>query len=277
MTKSTWLAFIELLRWRNLLVVALTQGLLFGLLGIETLALRMAASTLLIAATGYLINDLFDLAIDRRNRPNRPLPSARLQPQSVRKAYYLLNGLALLLIVDNLSLLLLHSLCIAGLWAYSYRWKRQPGWGNLAVALFCGLVVWEWLLLPQSSGYGLLLFLYGGFAFFANLIRELVKDLEDAEGDAAEGAQSWPIRYGKKSSRRLGLLQGVLFLGFELSLAFYFWPQRPFFATYLLLLSLPLLYLIWQGWRARQKTDFSQLSLYWKGYMLLGLFLLLLW
>lgn len=270
-------ALFQLLRWRNLLVIVLTQALLFLVLGSSALAWRMSFSTLLLAAAGYLINDLLDLAIDRRNRPDRPLPSGAFNPPAVQMAYWWINVIALLLVYDAPRLLLLHAFCFLGLWAYSRYWKRQPGWGNIAVALFCALVVWEWLLLPLSSDYSIVLGIYGGFAFFANLIRELVKDQEDALGDAAEGVRSLPIVYGKAKSKLIGFGQGLLLLIFEIGITFYYWQQRPIFAIYSLFLSLPLLFLLKKGLKAKDKADFSRLSSYWKAYMLLGLCLLLLW
>lgn len=277
MSNPTIKAFLQLLRWRNLLVIALTQGLLFFVLGSSALAWRMAASTLLLAAAGYFINDLLDLAIDRRNRPDRPLPAGRFSPTAVQAAYWWLNVVALVLLYDAPQLLLLHTFCFLGLWAYSRYWKRRAGWGNIAVALFCGLVVWEWLLLPLSQEYRALISIYGTFAFFANLIRELVKDQEDALGDAAEGVCSWPVVYGKAKSKLIGFGQGLLFLIFEVGIVIYYWQQQPLFAIYTLCLCFPLLFLLERGLKAENKADFSRLSSYWKAYMLLGLFLLLLW
>ena len=152
----------------------------------------------LIAGGGMVINDIFDVEIDRINKPNRPLPSGAVSSRSAVFFYALLTAAGLLL---NLFL---HSdaqaIAIGAavlIFFYSYKLKSTPLFGNLAVGLLTGMT-----------------FIYGGaaignieraiipalFAFLINVGRELIKDMEDVEGDALHNAATFPIKYGMKSA-----------------------------------------------------------------------------
>jgi geranylgeranylglycerol-phosphate geranylgeranyltransferase len=160
-----------------------------------------SVSGALAAAAGNIINDLFDIDIDKINRPDRPLASNKLTRLQAVSFYILFSFLSLTLsylinklafIVDVFALLLL--------FFYSFRLKRIILIGNFVVAFLTGLA-----------------FIYGGvsvanvkyaivpamFAFLINFIREIVKDMEDIDGDKSAGIFSFPFLYGFKNARRV--------------------------------------------------------------------------
>jgi geranylgeranylglycerol-phosphate geranylgeranyltransferase len=152
----------------------------------------------LVAAGANAINDAFDIDIDRINRPYRPLPSGALTPMEAKRMWWIVSitavGINLYL---NSTALLITVFSIAILYFYSARLKRTVLAGNLVVGLMTGVA-----------------FIYGGvvvgkieravvpaiFAFFVNLARELLKDIEDMEGDRIEHAVTLPVKYGIKPS-----------------------------------------------------------------------------
>jgi geranylgeranylglycerol-phosphate geranylgeranyltransferase len=147
----------------------------------------MAGSGLLLIA-GNVDNDVADIESDRVNRPERPLPSGEI---TIRQA----QAVAAVLAVGGLSAswplgVPAFSIAVGAaglLWLYNHQLKRRPLVGNLAVAGLTGLLFlyiavvtrrWEGLV-PTAL-----------FAFWVHLARELVKDLEDMEGDAVQGART---------------------------------------------------------------------------------------
>ncbi len=152
----------------------------------------------LIGGGGMVINDIFDVEIDRVNKPARPLPSGAVSGQAAAIFYALLTAVGLLL---NLFLHPSAQAIALGaavlIFFYSYMLKRTPLFGNLTVGLLTGLA-----------------FIYGGaavgnidraivpalFAFLINVGRELIKDMEDVEGDALHHAETFPVKYGLKSA-----------------------------------------------------------------------------
>jgi 4-hydroxybenzoate polyprenyltransferase len=182
----------------------------------------LCVTTIVIAAAGYTVNDYYDSRIDRINRPDRWIAGNTLSLQIVWKAYIVLIGIGTILSVFlayKLALwpyMVLYPLAVAGLWFYSYRLKCIPVAGNMWVALFCAGVVLivaapDWLL-NNRGVINTQLWYYAAFAFLATWYREVVKDLEDIEGDQRDGCQTYAVRYGLPSAKIMAMLLGLFLL-----------------------------------------------------------------
>ena len=242
--------WLRLIRWKNLLIVALTQ-LLIWLCVIRPVQrmsdtvplltpinfLLLMLSTVSIAAAGYIINDYFDIRIDAINRPQKMVLEQRVPRRVGIILHNLLNGLALImayLIVrkgGSYWWIFWQVTCIALLWFYSTHFKRQFATGNIIVAVLTALTivvlaVYEPVLYPyfsassfirDNAGYPLpnpiwVLSMYTFFAFFLTWMREIVKDMEDFKGDEAEGCVTMPIQWGLQRASHFTMALGVLAL-----------------------------------------------------------------
>lgn len=152
-----------------------------------------AVSGMFVIAAGNIINDYFDVEIDRINKPERVLPAGKLSPNSALLLYVLFSVIALLLSAEiNLSAFLIVVFACLMLFLYSYKLKKIILMGNLTVSFFTGLAFifggvavgnWKAGIFPAL------------FAFFVNLIREIVKDAEDVKGDKMAGVITFPQKY----------------------------------------------------------------------------------
>ncbi len=300
---------LRLIRLPNLLVVALTQVLIFyrvikpALLqaGLQPAFsdwrfFELVLATCIVTAGGYIINDLFDQNIDRINHPQR-IVLDRITAPVARWLYgcLLLGGFILSTLIafrrNELAWLWLYPFVTMSLALYSPVLKRRPLVSNLLVAVYCaGVAGLLWLaerealtalttVQPETAlAVRQVLIIFMIFAFGSTLLREIVKDIEDMEGDRQFGRQTLPILLGTQTSRWLTIFLGVLLL---LSLT---WPllqswsvfSKPLLEGTLLILGMWLLLLIYQLTRARVKEDFHRLSTQLKFFMLGGLCLLLL-
>lgn len=277
-------AFFRLIRWPNLLLLWIGQALFYCLLlrplgeGNWPIYLLYASATLSLAAAGYIINDYYDLEIDRLNDRKRPLGREistfwgfvhytwlQLLPFSLAAIY---SPYFLLPILLGISFLL---------WAYAAKIKAWPFLGNLLVASLVvaslGLYYQEALPYLAKNLWAKRFFeAYLVFALGSNLVREIVKDREDLRGDRAQGSFSlahylpaWALK-----SLLFFILLGSLSTGIGLV-----WPYFGLFSGYFwghfLLLAALLFLLIFVLIRAKSKKDWSQLSLLLKIYMALGL------
>ena len=223
------MAWLRLMRWQNLIIIALTQLLAWWCVvlpqGPQLLtlphALLLMASTVVIAAAGYIINDYFDVRIDQMNHPDTVVLGKTIARKTAIKAHIAMNIVALLPAAwlahkaGHREWMVLQLFCIAMLWFYSTSYKRQYMTGNIIVSLLTGLTivalfVYEPTLqrlaklpLAEMSRHAIrsslpvwILLVYAGFAFLLTWIREIVKDMEDMEGDAAEGCLTMPISRG---------------------------------------------------------------------------------
>jgi geranylgeranylglycerol-phosphate geranylgeranyltransferase len=158
-----------------------------------------AVSGALAAAAGNIINDLFDIEIDKINRPDRPLASNILTPYEAVILFILFTVLSLLLsYFISRTALIIDASALALLFLYSYKLKRTMLFGNFIVAFLTGLAFIYGGVSVNNLKYAII---PAVFAFLINFIREIVKDMEDIEGDVAAGISSFPYRYGFKSSK----------------------------------------------------------------------------
>ena len=165
------------------------------------LASFAAAFTL---SAGNIINDIYDLGIDKVNRPERPLPSGKISKNSALILYFLLIAASLILSwFINLYAFIIVIIATILLVIYSKFLKRVLLVGNILIALLTGLVFIFGGVAVRNSSAAIIPAL---FAFLINFIREIVKDMQDVDGDKNAGVNTFPIRYGFQKSRILILL-----------------------------------------------------------------------
>jgi 4-hydroxybenzoate polyprenyltransferase len=305
-----FLAALFLIRPLNLLFIALTQYLiLFHFLfpvflraGASptlqgALGWAFIATTVLLAAAGYVINDLYDVAADRINKPRKWWVGREISPKWARRwalLLLLMGGVLAAWIAYDLQQLCLWAIYPAVaflLWAYSGFFKGAPLAGNLLVALLCGLVagiVWyaeregfRTLLLREPAlalRAALALGFYLLFAFLATLFREIVKDCEDVEGDSAARQRTLPVMRGIPAARRWALATGIVLETALLALAIWLGSEGRLLQAALLLLVLaaPMALALQKVQRARSPEQFRTVSHIAKWVIFAGVFLILL-
>lgn len=266
---------LKLLRWQNLLIVFTTQYAVAYFL-IETMdivdlllnlkMLILSISTVLITAAGYVINDYYDVKIDYVNKPQRVVVGRYLKRRPIIILHATLNTFGIIGGIWVSWLIgIINFFAVGLLWLYSNRLKRLPLMGNLSVALLTGLsVVIVYILFRESI---FLFAAYAVFAFFISLIREIIKDMEDVEGDKKFGCKTLPIRIGIRNSKRVVYFIIVLFV---ISVAVLL-QQEPKFWWVFTGLTILLGWLSYRLVKADKNIDFANLSKLSKQIMILGL------
>lgn len=167
-------------------------------------------------AAGNVINDYFDYQIDLINKPERPIPSGRISLKNGRNYGYLLFllgticGFLISYLTNNWIPFIIVLIADVILYLYAYTLKTTPLIGNLAVGFMTGFgFVFGGYTLNNPTIISTSIFL-GFFAFVMTTARELVKDIEDMEGDKSEGAKTLPILYGEKITSVLAFILIVI-------------------------------------------------------------------
>lgn len=180
-------------------------------------------SVVCVAAGGYVINDYFDVKIDRINRPDDLIVTRFISRDAAMYLFYILTavglvaGAAVSWWAHSWTLLFTYVVIPGLLWFYSASYKRMFLIGNLVVAFASAIVPLlvaianaDYLrhLYQEALAYspivGELYVWTGGFAAFAFLLtwaREMVKDIEDIEGDREMECRTLPIVWGQKSAK----------------------------------------------------------------------------
>ncbi len=294
----TLLKFLKLIRFGNLIFVAVCL-LLIRYAFFESTSAAVSLSdfgyalliiaNLSLAAAGYIINDIYDVTTDRINKPKKLYIGNGISEKTafnwfigfnvigVGIGFYLANVIGL----PAFSALFIFSSAL--LYIYSSYLKNVPLAGNIAVSfLVAGVAALPGIfdLLPainavnreQQAMYFSILLDYSFFGFFINLLREMVKDQEDQQGDYNSGGNTLPLILGTARTNKvifaIGLIPLVAIVYYVYSYLF----ENTAAVLYVLFQILaPLLFFMVQIWTASEKKDFTRLSLILKIILFFGL------
>lgn len=209
------IAFVKIIRPFNVLItflvvvvaILITQNTRTDL-NIIILASLAAALT---SAAGNIINDIYDIETDRISHPERVLVKKLITKKQAVYYYNFLNTIAII-ISSRISVIItiLVVVSILLLFIYSAYLKRLPLIGNVIVALLTALA---FVYGGFVTGNPYASFIPAVFAFLINLIRELVKDIQDIKGDSKIHFNTFPIKYGlDKTKYLIAVLSVVLIL-----------------------------------------------------------------
>jgi len=220
-------------------------------------------------AAGNIVNDYYDIRIDRLNRPNRVLPSERLSKREALFVYMIFVLLsfnfALRINIPSFFLVVFSSLLI---FFYSFKFKRIPLFGNFIVAFMTGLA-FIFGGIAVDNFYGCIIPF--GFAFLINFIREIVKDMEDVEGDEKEKIITFPIKFGFPLSIKVVLFSTIALILFTFIPFLFQIYKIEFFIIAMILINPALLYMLKSLYSDSSKKNLSRLSILIKVIMLIGL------
>ncbi len=291
--------YLKLIRIPNLLIIMLTQVLVRYCLIIPAFRaeyfitgnfppylsdvnfILLVFSTVLIAAAGYIINDYFDIHMDEINRPGKNIIGKDISKENAKQLYYILSilgviaGFYVAIQISKPVMGLLPLFSAVSLWMYSSFYKRRLFSGNFLIALLCGLsVLLVGLYEPEFYRNFIFLTWFAVLAFMVTLIRELIKDIEDIDGDELSQCKTAPIILGIPKTKiiivalvvlTLAYISFVLYSNFYTNLVIGFW--------YLLtLFIIPFSALTYLVIAAREKKDYYYASLFSKFLMLGGVF-----
>ena len=293
-------SFFKLIRLQNLILLALMQFIIrYGFLKLQNVGLALAdwqyallvLATVLIAAGGYVINNIFDQETDLDNKPNHVIVGKTISETNAYNIYFALNiigvgiGYYLSNVINKPGFLAIFILIVSLLYFYASSLKQMLLVGNILVALllsFSIIIIGFFDLYPaidpgnqeQMRLLFSLLLDYAMMAFIINFIREIVKDLEDVNGDYNQGMSTLPIVLGK--SRTVKVVFALSFIPIAILLRYvyvYYFANNLFIATiyFLLFIIAPLIYFTIKSYDAKTDKDFHHLSNILKMVILFGI------
>ncbi|MDB4533737.1 geranylgeranylglycerol-phosphate geranylgeranyltransferase [Vicingaceae bacterium] len=339
-------AFLKLIRLPNLIIIVLTQyairlciiyPIIYNFSGAQDIpgvGLKMSEldffllslSTVMIAAAGYIINDYFDVKVDRVNRPDKIIVGKFIKRRVAMGAHIVISSIAILIgaylayTVGNWKLIFIQVLSTGALWYYSTMFKKQVLIGNVIVALLAALVpfvagLYELILqhattddtvntllfrleeytpfedveflLIQVLSY--IMYWVAGisvFAFVSTMIREIIKDAEDYEGDKKYFSNTLAVVYGKSKAKIVAQGFAIIMIGMVGYFQYMQMKENPggeeaemaqaqtralITVMYLLFaVQIPLIYVVYKLKLANLKVDYHKLSTSMKFIMLTG-------
>lgn len=257
----------------------------------DSMFFLLALATMLITGAGYAINDYFDRKTDLVNRPSKVLVSTHVSRRSAIVLHWacsiagIILGYWVSIEIDRMNLGMIFVIASGTLWFYSSNFSGQLLIGNLIVAVLIAIVpllVFVFDMIPMIDHYkttlnklfiNQMLFWVLGFSYFAfltNLIREIVKDMEDLEGDNAYGRNTLPIVLGMKNAKIAALsLISVLLGSVAVALTLYL-PTAADRIYWSVGIIVPTAYLAYLIFKADSKREYTKASSLLKFIMLTG-------
>lgn len=308
----------QLIRWQNLLMIAILMWVMEKWVAVPLIGryefeevmpwyilLMLILSTVLVAAGGYVINDYFDIKIDRINRPDDVIVGERIDKKTAMRLSISLTAVGVVMgmttagLIGSWALGIVYVLTPGLLWFYSSTYKRQLIVGNLIVSFLTAMVpmliafanasilrIYLADIVPIFEARGMTLdwenTLYawlGGFALMAFLytwMREIIKDMQDEMGDRELECRTMPIKWGFVWSK---VTVTVIAIGVCALLVWLHMSVLPFdhswssLATRYLIFGIltPLGCALWLMWAAKIPSDYLNAQRVMKFAMFLGM------
>ncbi len=278
----------QFLRLPNLIIIGLTQLLTYRYLSelnatnsgfSYTMLAFLMLTFIFAAAAGNVVNDIFDTEIDSINKPNKLLIVNEIGEKKAWVVYFMLLQFTFItsLLFDYLLgafwLFFYQILISVLLFLYSKYLKKMPLLGNLAVSFLCALVVAIVIfafavISKEKSIENQFIWCYVAFAFLSTLFREIIKDIEDQNGDKALNCKTLPVLFGNTISKGIAIVVLLFLIGIVMAIS-----RNELLGIAITLVAFTI---VFQTFRAQQKEQFHSISQVTKGLMLLGLGLLFL-
>ncbi len=295
---------LKLIRYKNLFMIALIQCIIkyvfFNLpqfknanltTALDTMSFTfLVLATLCLAAAGYIINDMYDITADNVNKPNKVIIRKHISENKANNLFMFFTVIGILLgtyvtwQIDKNSFATFFLLISALLYTYATTLKKTILIGNLIISLlvsFSILIVGIFEIAPMITienreAYLFMfkfIFDYAIFAFLINLVREIIKDLEDIDGDHKAGYKTLPIAIGRERASKVAFVFCTITV-FTITyyVMSYLYENQILLIYFIFLIIGPLSYCAIKLLSAKTKADFKILSNILKITMLIGMF-----
>lgn len=295
---------LNLIRWKNLVLIVLVQILikyaLFESFNIQlTLStiqfIFLVLATLFITAAGNIINDIYDIETDLVNKPEKVIIGKTVSEKTALNLFIILNvlgvglGFYLSNTIGRSGFAVIFVIISALLYIYTSYLKQTLLIGNIVVSIlvaFSIIIVPVFDLIPSLTSANRDLYLaifkialsYAVFAFMINLLREIIKDIEDINGDYKAQMKTLPILIGRdRATIFTFVLSFIPLLAVVKYIVSYLYNNTVAVIYFLLFVVGPMLYFTIKVYSAEQKKDYHHLSNTLKVIMLFGVLSLLLY
>jgi len=304
------IAFIKIIRWPNLVFIALAQFLFYFFIAQSlifpggevqfndrrSLLFLLMGASVLIAAAGYIINDYFDVNIDVVNKPEKVIVERLIKRRWAMLLHIIISivGIAISIYVSskvgNRWIAIGNIICVFLLLVYSTTFKKKVLSGNIIISLltswvimviyfFAGGAILDFHgfngkeLIYDAPKLYLLSIIYAGFAFITSIIREVIKDMEDMVGDDRYQCRTLPLVWGVNAAKTFCAVWIVVLIG-SLVIACGFAFQSGWWLSFfyvLICILLPLLFILNSLYKASLSSHYHSISIWVKLVMLAGI------
>ena len=209
------LSLLSVIRGYNILALVFAQylaaififspkkSLRFVLLDYQLLFIVLAS--ICVVSSGYIINNFYDVKADKINRPIKTSIDNVVGQKTKLQIYFLLNFLGFIFgWFISWRAALFFAVYIFAIWLYSHKLKKHPFIGLISVSILTILPFFT--IFVYYKNFSKIIFVHALFLFLVLLLRQLIKDLENLRGAIVNNYMTFPVKYGERKTRRLGIV-----------------------------------------------------------------------
>lgn len=276
------LGLLSVIRGYNVLVLVLAQYLAAIFIFSPQRSLRIVLldfqlffivlASVCVVSAGYIINNFYDVNTDKINRPFKSGLDQVVSQKTKLQIYFFLNFLGFTFgWFISWKAALFFAVYIFFIWLYSHKLKKYPFIGLITASTLT--VMPFFAIFVYYKNFSKIIFVHATFLFLIVLLRQLIKDLESLRGDLANNYNTFPVRYGERNTRRLGIYVILTTLVPIVILLNY--PSVGYMRYYFLASSIALIFVGYFLWKSNLKKHYVFLHNVLKIMLLVGILSLL--
>ncbi|WP_159948885.1 geranylgeranylglycerol-phosphate geranylgeranyltransferase [Polaribacter septentrionalilitoris] len=274
-----FLSLISVIRGYNILILVFAQYLAAIFIFSSKKSLRetvldidllyVVLATVCVVASGYIINNFYDVKVDRINRPLKSSIDNYVKQSTKLNLYFFLNFLGFLFgWFVSFRAAFFFAVYIFGIWFYSHKLKKHPLTGLISATVLTILPFFA--IFIYFKNFSKIIFVHAIFLFLVLMIRELIKDLQNMKGAIVNNYDTFPVRYGEKKAKQLSLF--LLILTIFPMLILFNYPELSYMKYYFYLAMITLTLVAVYLWKSTETKQYIKLHNILKLLLLIGVF-----
>jgi 4-hydroxybenzoate polyprenyltransferase len=229
--------------------------------------LFLVLACVFVIAGGYIINNFYDVKVDKINRPLKANLDNFIKQSTILRFYFFLNFIGFCFgILISLKAALFFAVYIFSIWFYSHKLKRYPLVGVISATVLTILPFFA--VFVYFENFSEIIFVYAVFLFLVIMVRELVKDLQNIKGAIANNYSTFPVVYGEKKTKQLSILLLIL-TGLPITVLFSY-PALSYMRYYFYFALIVLVFVSVYLWKSKTRDHYRTLHNTLKLLLLIG-------
>ena len=234
--------------------------------------LYIVIASVCVVAAGYIINNFYDVKVDRINRPLKTGLDNYIKQETKLSLYFFLNFLGFIFgFFVSWKSALFFSVYIFSIWFYSHKLKKHPFTGLITATILTILPFFA--VFVYYKNFSKIIFVHAIFLFLVIMVRELIKDLQNMKGALVNNYMTFPVAYGELKTKKLSLLL-LVFTFFPIAVLFSY-PGLSYMRYYFYIALLTLFYVGFYLWKSTKQNEYRFLHNILKLLLLVGVFSLI--
>jgi 4-hydroxybenzoate polyprenyltransferase len=233
--------------------------------------LYIVLASICVVAAGYIINNFYDVKVDRINRPLKTGLDNYVKQSTRLKLYFFLNFLGVAFgILISWRAALFFAVYVFGIWLYSHKLKKHPLTGLISATILTILPFFA--VFVYFKNFSKIIFVHAVFLFLVIMVRELIKDLENIKGALANNYATFSVAYGELKTKKTAILLLILTL-FPVAILFNN-PALSYMRYYFYFAMILLIFIAFYLWKSKTRNQYRILHNVLKLLLLIGVFCL---